>query len=281
MERIGSSSASSNSTSTSNLTPEPLVCETPSPEPVASCPDGSIAFDQGVCAKAGLKGPPTAAERYAASLFEAAPDSNPVAPGAPPEVANELQAAKTSGASAIAIEQTLRQLVHDAGDAVVDSVRRALATGSLEAGRKYEYHVKLPNGCEGKFSISAALEKDAGGKPELVAQVTGAVEGKIGLVSASAEFTYSKSTSGKESIAFGACVFGGVDQEAGGLFELEAKAGVCATIVDSRDAAATLELDAVLKVGAGIGTSEGFGSGYEFEARKPLTRESTAFEILH
>lgn len=276
MERVGSSSVSN-----SNLTPEPQACETPTPEPVASCPDGSVAFDQGVCVKSGLKGPPTAAERYAASLVEAASDSTPGPTGSAPEGASELQNVRTSGTGTLATEQALRQLVHDASEAIVDSVRSALETGSLEAGRKYEYHVKLPNGCEGKFSISAELERDAQGKPELVAQVSGGVEGKVGLVSASAEFSYSKSSNGNESIALGACVFGGVDQEAGGLFKLEAKAGVCATIADSRGAPATLEVDAVLKAGAGIGISERFGSGYEFEARKPLSSESFAFEILH
>lgn len=276
MERVGSSSAS-----VPNLTPEPQVCETPSPEPVASCPDGSVAFAQGVCATAGLKGPPTAAERYAASLFESGSEIPATATQPAAESSGAGSQTTRLGAPSIgATEQTLRQLVHDAGEAVVDSVRSALETGSLEAGRKYEYHVELPNGCQGKFSISAAIEKNAAGIPELVAQVSGGVEGKVGLVSASAEFTYSKSSSGKESIAFGACVFGGIDQEARGLFELEAKAGVCAALVDTRDAPATLEVDAVLKAAAGIGVSGSLKSGYEFEARRPISRESAGFDLL-
>lgn len=280
MERVGNSNAAP-----PNLGPlEPGVCETPKPEPVASCPDGAVAFDQGVCAKSGLKGPPTAAERYAASLFEGSVGSEPPAEAfahAPQASAAHPTDTTLTSESRAETEQVLRQLVHDAGEAVIESVRSAVESGSFESGRKYEYQMTLPNGCKGKFAITAAIEKAADGKPEFVAHVSGGVEGQLGLVSASLEFTYAKASGGHESLALGACVFGGVAQEAAGLFKLEAKAGVCATIVDTRDAPATLEVDAVVKAEAGFELSESWTTGYDFEARRPISREPQAFDLVH
>lgn len=267
MDRIGNSSPNP-----LNQCYEPNTCEpppVPSPGAKASCPDGTVSAD-GVCASTGLKGPQTAAQRYVESLAAGTT-----------EASSGVQAG--SGAvplSASASRESLKELMSDASAAAMDAVRSAIANGSLAAGQKLERELTLPNGCSAKFSITGSLQTDERGKPELVLAASGSVEGKLGAVSAEVQFSYSRSTSAQESVSFGACLFGGVDQDAAHWAELEAKAGVCATLKDGADAPATLEFEAVAKASAGFDLGGGLTWGIETEARTTLSKEELAYDFL-
>jgi hypothetical protein len=171
-------------------------------------------------------------------------------------------------------------MVNDAADAATDAVRSALDNGSLKAGKRLEVSATLPNGCEAKFSMTASMELNAQNRPELVAAAEGSIEAKIGALGAEAAFSYARGTGGAESLSLGACVFGGVDQQAAELVELEAKAGVCATFRDSTGAAATFELEAVARAGASFSLGEAWKWGHEVESRTLLSRETLPYDVL-
>lgn len=258
MDRIGNTSSSP-----VNQSYDPNTCEAPNePAPTqapASCEDGSVS-DDGVCASAGLKGPPTASERYVASLTAASEQAGADSP-----------------------EQTTRavqQLVEETSSAVLDKVRSAVADGSIKAGTKVDYEAGLPNGTKAKFSVSGAMEEDAEGKPELVAKVSGGATGNFGAVSASAAVSFSHSTSGRETLSLGACLFGGVRQEAADLAKLQLQAGVCATWKDSTDAAMTFEVDAVARASAGMKLGGNFEWVRDVEVRTPLSKEQLDYDLL-
>ncbi len=270
MDRIGSSSSNNAQSSY-----EPNACEssptTPSNhEATATCPDGSLTYDAGICASTGLKGPPTAAQQYVANLSLASSES------AQPEA---LAEAPLAGAKETP-RDALQQMVNDAADAATEAVRAALRHGSLETGQKLEVSATLPNGCEAKFSITASMELNAQNRPELVAKVEGSIEAKVGALSAEAAFSYVRGTGGTESLSLGACIFGGVDQNAAALVELEAKAGVCGTFRDSSGTAATFELEAVARAGASLSLGEAWKWGHEVETRALLSRETLPYDML-
>lgn len=268
MDRVSSNSSSNQSFQANSCN----LPEAPPAQATASCPDGSVAYEDGVCAKYGLKGSATAAQRYVANLA-----SNP---GAEPS-ATGTNAAPSAPGAPTQREHALRQLVNDAGAAVVDLAKEAFANGSFEAGKSVDYEVKLPNGCKAKFGVSVAMGVNGEGKPELTMKVSGTIEGQVGLVGAQADFSYSQSASGEESLSIGACLFGGAHQEAGGLVDLEAKAGLCATIEDTSQGSAVFHLDAVAKAEAQFGLGGAFGWGHEFEARTTLARETLSYDIVH
>lgn len=265
MDRIGSDSSSNTNTSY-----EPNTCEAAAPpppprEPVATCFDGSVAYDAGVCATTGLKGPPTAAQQYVANLGKSDPESSSATPSPTAQPSQR---------------DMLQQMVTDASKTAMAAVEGALADGSLEANKEVEYSIELPNGAEAKVGIVGSMALNADGTPELAAKLTGKIEAKVGALSAEAELSYARGPDGKESISVGACLFGGVDQEAGDVVELEAKAGLCATYSDARGEPALLQLDAVGRAGASIGLGGAWSWGHEVETRTVLSREPSPYEFL-
>lgn len=265
MDRIGSDTSSNANTSYEPNTCEAAVPPPPPREPVATCFDGSVAYDSGVCAQTGLKGPPTAAQQYVANLGKSAPESG---------------AAPTAALAQPNQRDVLQQMVSDATQTAMAAVQGALANGSLEANKELEYSIELPNGAEAKVGIVGSMAVNAHGAPELAAKLTGKIEAKVGALSAEAELAYARGPDGKESISVGACLFGGVDQEAGDFVELEAKAGLCATYSDARGEPALLQLDAVAKAGASVGLGEAWSWGHEVETRSVLSREASPYEFL-
>jgi hypothetical protein len=277
MDRIGNCSPNSVNQSYDPEACDPEACEASSarakPQPVASCPDGAVS-DDGICLGTRLKGPPSAAERYIAHLAAMTEQS---------EAASGQDEQWGNGAAPISEEaagETWQEVIGDAASVVVSAMRSAVSDGSVEAGKKLQYAVHLPDGSGAKFSIAGSTEVNAEGAPELVTKVTGGVNGKFGAVSAEAEFSFSHSTSGRESLSFGACVFGGVDEEAAELVEFEAKVGVCATLKDTTDESATLEVEAVATSGAGFDLGGGLSWAHEFQARRTLSKEHLGYDLV-
>jgi hypothetical protein len=257
-----------------NQSYDPNSCEPPTAPPigpaVVSCPDGSTS-DDGICANSGLKGPPNAAQRYLADFATS---------GRSPEPAVSQDVQKSNDTTDVTTGDALAEMVADAGTAVMDAVRSALANGAVGVGQQIEHRVTLPNGCRARFNITGSIEKDVNGKPELATNVSGSIEAKLGAASAEAKFSYAISSSGREALSLGVCVFGGVDQDAAGLAGVQAKAGLCSTLKGAIGAPATLEVEAVAKAGASIHLFGDVTWDHGFETRTTLSKTTLGYDLL-
>lgn len=266
-----------NSTRSSNTTTyEPNSCETTPPatqtgERHTAALD-SVGYDGDTpdgyeCSATGLRGPATAVELYAAALnAEATPrwdDERGVS--ALVQTKETTQAAQAASAAA---------RLADVRDAALHELRTLVATLTPEAGHEFSRSIELPNGCE--MSVGIGAERDANG--ELVTNAMGRIQASAGAVMAEVEFSYSVSQSGEEAVTFEACIFGGVDQ-ALGLGNAEAKAGVCGTYTDTSSEGAVLQVDAVAQIGAGIDLQL-LQWEYEVQVRQPLSRETMPFDVI-
>ncbi len=233
MDRVNnSSSAATNTSYSANSCDAPP----PQPEPTASCPDGSVTYDAGVCEATGLKGPPTAAQRYLALLTDtdSASTGGTNATTSPPAGIEEVN----SAANAVAVQQ----LIDESREVALATIRAAIKDATANGGSGVTHALKLPNGCELSFSIQATLQQTANAEPVLGFEVSAALEATFGVVSGRVELSYSQTSAGKETFAFEACVFAGGKAGADELVSFEAQAGLCGKFKDGVDAPAEFSL---------------------------------------
>lgn len=271
MDRVNNSSSAATNTSYSANS-----CDVPptQPEPTASCPDGSVTYDAGVCEATGLKGPPTAAQRYLALLTDtnSASTGGTTATTSPPAGIEEVN----SAANAVAVQQ----LIDESREVALATIRAAIKDATVNGGSGVTHALKLPNGCELSFSIQATVQQTANAEPALGYEVSAALEATFGVASGRVELSYSQTSAGKETFAFEACVFGGVKAGTDDVMSAEAQAGLCAKFKDGVDAPAEFQLDAVAKAGFSIKASELFEWETTAEVRTPLSREVLPFDVI-
>lgn len=252
VERVGQSGNRPIQSSYEPNTCEPTA-ETSPNEPTASCPDGSNAYGDGVCATTGLKGPPTAAQQFIANLSNESPAT------VSPTQANSTEAAE----AAKSLIESSKELILNALDDLADQTK---------GGQKLERSIRLSNNCQLSVSISGVVGADAEGNPALSVRATGTILAEWAAGGADATFSYSRDHNGEETLRLSACYLHGPKVRAEGLVDVKARAGVCATYKEVTGADAALQLDLVGKAGASIRLSENWKWGHEFETRQTIVK---------
>jgi hypothetical protein len=251
---------------------EPNTCEPPtdtsSNEPVASCPDGTVAYGDGVCATTGLKGPPTPAQQFVANLSNT--EQTIVSPVQLAPAALLHQPAESQRTAEVLIEGS-KDLVMDVLNGLYDE---------LKGGKKIERTIRLSNNYELKVSAGAILGKDSKGKAALSVRATGSIVAKFPTGSSDATFAYSRDHNGQQTLRLGVCYFYGPGVKVEGLVDAKGQAGLCASYKDATGTDATLQLDLVGKAGASLHLSENWSWSHHIETRHPLVKATLSEGLL-
>lgn len=231
----------------------------------------------GVCNTTGLYGPPTAAQRFLATLATASADTPDTDIGMPSEVQTPKASDEPTRAQN---EAAVVQMIDEAREEVLAQVRSKIQELMVKGGDSLEYSVNLPNGCKLNVAIETSIDKSGSSQPTMTFKASGSVEATFGAVSGKVELAYSKSSNDRETFSFEACAFGGVNAGFDNLVTLEAKAGVCAVFRDTSEKPAELEVDAVAVGGFSVNFGNSWYWGHGAEAREPLSREVLSFDLI-
>src|SRR5690606_29319227 len=113
------------------------------------------------CSASGLKGPPTAAQRYVAYLTASETSDTVAAPeAARPSEVTELAPAST--------DEKLQRMLEEAAGLAAAKFRYLMENGDIAAGTELSNTVKLTGAVTLSYEVSGAVQRDAHGKPELV-----------------------------------------------------------------------------------------------------------------